>query len=38
MAKLHIGKSLKDTDVLWRYVSLDKFINLIDTKTLFSRF
>ncbi|MGA9913192.1 MAG: DUF2971 domain-containing protein, partial [Paraburkholderia sp.] len=35
MAKLHVGKSLQDTDVLWRYVPLDKFINLIDTSTLF---
>ncbi|GAI39952.1 unnamed protein product, partial [marine sediment metagenome] len=35
MAKLHVGKSLRDTDVLWRYVTLDKFINLIDSRALF---
>ncbi|MEN3069110.1 DUF2971 domain-containing protein [Uliginosibacterium sediminicola] len=35
MATLHVGKSLKDTDVLWRYLSLEKFIDLVDSKTLF---
>lgn len=35
MATLHVGKSLKDTDVLWRYLSLERFIDLVDSKTLF---
>lgn len=35
MAKLKVGKSLRDTDVLWRYLSLDKFIDLVESKTLF---
>ncbi|WP_152680419.1 hypothetical protein [Chromobacterium subtsugae] len=35
MAILKVGKSLSDDDVLWRYMSLDKFINLLDSKTLF---
>jgi hypothetical protein len=35
MATLIVGKSLKDTDVLWRYLSLDKLIDLVESKTLF---
>jgi hypothetical protein len=35
VAKLIVGKSLDDTNVLWRYISLDKFIDLVATKTLF---
>jgi hypothetical protein len=35
MATLYVGKSLKDTDVLWRYLSLDKFIDLVESKSLF---
>ncbi|MBA8735337.1 DUF2971 domain-containing protein [Chromobacterium violaceum] len=35
MMMLKVGKSLSDGDVLWRYMSLDKFINLLDSKTLF---
>ena len=35
MVILKIGKSLKDTDVLWRYLTLDKFIDLVDSKSLF---
>lgn len=35
MVTLEIGKSLKDTDVLWRYLSLEKFIDLVESKTLF---
>lgn len=35
MAQLIVGKSLADTDVLWRYMPLDKFIDLVSTKTLF---
>lgn len=33
--KIKIDSDLSDDTVLWRYMSLDKFINLIDTKTLF---
>jgi hypothetical protein len=32
---LKIGKSLRDADILWRYMSLDKFIDLVESKTLF---
>jgi hypothetical protein len=35
MTTLNVGVSLKDTDVLWRYLSLDKFIDLVESKTLF---
>ncbi|RZJ30888.1 MAG: DUF2971 domain-containing protein [Chryseobacterium sp.] len=35
MATLKVGKSLQDTDVLWRYLTLDKFIDLVDSKSLF---
>ncbi|WP_112067640.1 DUF2971 domain-containing protein [Herbaspirillum rubrisubalbicans] len=35
MATLKVGKSLQDTDMLWRYMSLDKFIDLVESKTLF---
>lgn len=35
MATLKVGKSLNDSDVLWRYLSLDKFIDLVESKTLF---
>jgi len=35
MANLHVGKSLSDSDVLWRYMSLDKFINLVESKALY---
>ncbi|WP_089162173.1 hypothetical protein [Caballeronia sordidicola] len=35
MAHLQIGKSLAETDVLWRYLTLDKFINLVESSTLF---
>ncbi|SAL54050.1 hypothetical protein AWB69_05727 [Caballeronia udeis] len=35
MATLEVGKSLKDTDTLWRYLSLDKFIDLVESNTLF---
>ncbi len=35
MAELRIGRSLSDSDVLWRYMSIDKFIDLVDSKTLF---
>jgi len=35
MATLKVGKSLTDTDVLWRYLPLDKFIDLLESKTLF---
>lgn len=35
MATLKIGRSLKDTDILWRYLTLDKFIDLVDSKSLF---
>ncbi|KAA0178978.1 DUF2971 domain-containing protein [Cupriavidus gilardii] len=35
MATLKVGKSLKDEDVLWRYLSLDKFIDLVESRTLF---
>lgn len=35
MKKVRIGKSLKTDMTLWRYMSLDKFIDLISTKTLF---
>ena len=32
---LKLGKSLKDSDALWRYLTLDKFIDLVESKTLF---
>lgn len=35
MTTLKVGKSLKETDVLWRYMSLDKFIDLVESKTLY---
>jgi hypothetical protein len=35
LATLEVGKSLDDTDALWRYMSLDKFIDLVESKTLF---
>lgn len=35
MATLKIGRSLQETDVLWRYLSLDKFIDLVESKTLY---
>lgn len=35
MTTLRVGKSLKDTDVLWRYLSLEKFIDLVEAKSLF---
>jgi len=35
MATLKVGKSLKDTDILWRYLSLDKFIDLVESKTIY---
>jgi hypothetical protein len=35
MSTLEVGKSLKDTDTLWRYLSLDKFIDLVESNTLF---
>ncbi|VVD89613.1 DUF2971 domain-containing protein [Pandoraea terrigena] len=35
MAKVVVGKSLKDTDVLWRYMSLDKFIDLVESHALY---
>lgn len=35
LATLKVGKSLKDSDVLWRYLSLDKFIDLLASKSLF---
>jgi len=34
MATLKIGKSLKDEDVLWRYVSLEVLINILESRTL----
>lgn len=34
MADLKIGKSLGETDVLWRYLPLDKFIDLVDSREL----
>lgn len=35
MATLKVGKSLNDSDSLWRYLSLDKFINLVHSNELF---
>lgn len=35
MTTLKVGPSLKDSDTLWRYMSLDKFIDLVESKTLF---
>lgn len=35
MATLKVGKSLTDTDVLWRYLPLDKFIDFLESRTLF---
>lgn len=35
MTILKVGPSLKDNDVLWRYLPLDKFIDLVESKTLF---
>jgi hypothetical protein len=35
LIKIRIDPDLPDDTVLWRYMSLDKFINLIDTKQLF---
>lgn len=35
LAMLKVGKSLKNNDVLWRYLPLDKFIDLVDSKTLY---
>jgi hypothetical protein len=34
MLKLNIGKSLKDEDVLWRYLHLEGFINLLESNAL----
>lgn len=35
LIKINIDSDLPDDTILWRYMSLDKFINLIDTQTLF---
>ncbi|MGA4422897.1 DUF2971 domain-containing protein [Ralstonia nicotianae] len=35
MTTLNVGKSLRDTDVLWRYLSLDKFIDFVESESLF---
>lgn len=35
MATVHVGKSLGDEDELWRYLSLDKFIDLVSSNSLF---
>jgi hypothetical protein len=35
LIKIRIDSDLQDDAVLWRYMSLDKFINLIDTRKLF---
>lgn len=35
LIKINIDSDLSDDTVLWRYMSLDKFINLIDAQTLF---
>jgi|APAra7269097080_1048540.scaffolds.fasta_scaffold03553_2 hypothetical protein len=35
MTKIVVGRSLNDTDVLWRYMSLDKFIDLVESQTLY---
>jgi hypothetical protein len=32
---LKVGKSLHDADVLWRYLSLDKFIDLVASRSLY---
>ncbi|WP_321871710.1 DUF2971 domain-containing protein [Paraburkholderia tropica] len=35
MTTLNVGKSLNDQDALWRYMSLDKFIDLVESQSLF---
>ena len=35
MTTLRVGRSLRETDILWRYLSLDKFIDLVESKSLF---
>jgi hypothetical protein len=35
MAKIRIGKSVSDNYTLWRYMSLDKLINLLETESLY---
>ncbi len=35
MSTLVIGKSIDENDTLWRYITLDVFIDLIDTNKLF---
>ena len=35
LIKISVDSDLSDDTVLWRYMSLDKFINLIDTQALF---
>lgn len=34
MGKLRVGKSLKSSDVLWRYMPLDRFVDLVATQEL----
>src|ERR1700759_3657331 len=35
LIKINVDSDLLDDTVLWRYMSLDKFINLVATQTLF---
>lgn len=35
MSKVNLGDSTKGVETLWRYMSLDKFIDLLDTSELF---
>ncbi|WP_283148974.1 DUF2971 domain-containing protein [Silvimonas soli] len=34
MTTLKVGNSLQDSDVLWRYITLEKFIDLVESKSL----
>jgi hypothetical protein len=35
MAKVLLNKSLSKDDILWRYLSLDKLIHMLDTRSIF---
>lgn len=34
MTTLIVGQSLKDSDVLWRYRSLEKFVDMVSAQSL----